>query len=420
MEQYTFEVEMLESPKYYLALTAIFRDDAKYLEEWIEFYKLIGVEHFYLYNHNSNDHYMQVLEPYIKDQTIDLINLNLNTETPQEWLQLQCNAYLHITLKVKNEVEWLIIVDSDEFLFPVKEQNLPQVLSKYDEYAALSINWRIFGSGNVTNLQKDDLLTEKLFLREEYSYDPVVKSIVKPRYVETFINPHLPILKSGYAQITEDYKLIYGPYSYFRGDQILSINHYWARDWEYFTKNKLNRVYLVNKLLPEEQKKQRINQLINDNKKYSTTYDDKILKYLPALKERITKKTTINTKNLLQAVIDGNDEKVKKYLNLRIDIDYFEPSIGATSLYIAAENNYFNIIELLLEYGANTEIKANNGATPLYIAVQNNNLDIVKSLLKHGANISAECILKYSPLRFAQLLGYSSLVEIMEGYEKTT
>ncbi len=36
-----------------MSLCAIFKDEADYLREWIEFHRIVGVEHFYLYN-NSN------------------------------------------------------------------------------------------------------------------------------------------------------------------------------------------------------------------------------------------------------------------------------------------------------------------------------------------------------------------------------
>ena len=34
----------------YLSICAIYRDEAPYLVEWIEFHRLVGVEHFYLYD----------------------------------------------------------------------------------------------------------------------------------------------------------------------------------------------------------------------------------------------------------------------------------------------------------------------------------------------------------------------------------
>ncbi len=49
---------------YYLSIGAIFNDEADYLKEWIEYHRLAGpVEHFYLYNNNSQDHYLDVLQP---------------------------------------------------------------------------------------------------------------------------------------------------------------------------------------------------------------------------------------------------------------------------------------------------------------------------------------------------------------------
>jgi hypothetical protein len=43
--------------KHYLSICAIFKDEAPYLQEWIEFHRLLGVEKFYLYNNNSRDNF---------------------------------------------------------------------------------------------------------------------------------------------------------------------------------------------------------------------------------------------------------------------------------------------------------------------------------------------------------------------------
>ena len=47
--------------EYLLSICAIFKNEGHYLKEWIEFHKLQGVEHFFLYNNNSTDDYEQVL-----------------------------------------------------------------------------------------------------------------------------------------------------------------------------------------------------------------------------------------------------------------------------------------------------------------------------------------------------------------------
>ena len=42
---------------YELGIVAIFRNEAKNLREWIEYHRLAGVEHFWLYNHGSTDNW---------------------------------------------------------------------------------------------------------------------------------------------------------------------------------------------------------------------------------------------------------------------------------------------------------------------------------------------------------------------------
>ena len=72
------------SKKYKVAICAIFKNEALYLKEWIEYHKIVGVEHFYLYNNNSEDNYEAILAPYIQDGTVTL------TQWTQNQAQMQC------------------------------------------------------------------------------------------------------------------------------------------------------------------------------------------------------------------------------------------------------------------------------------------------------------------------------------------
>jgi hypothetical protein len=66
-----FSVQALD-----VGIAAVFNDEAPYLKEWIDYHRLIGVKHFYLYNHSSTDDYQNVLKPYIDEELVDLIELN--------------------------------------------------------------------------------------------------------------------------------------------------------------------------------------------------------------------------------------------------------------------------------------------------------------------------------------------------------
>src|SRR5207248_10986601 len=57
-----------------LAICAIFKNEAPYLREWIEFHRLVGVSHFYLYRNGSTDDWEPVLRPYIGDGIATIVD----------------------------------------------------------------------------------------------------------------------------------------------------------------------------------------------------------------------------------------------------------------------------------------------------------------------------------------------------------
>lgn len=283
----TGEVVLLQNPKYYLALSALFRDESRFLKEWVEFYKLMGVEHFYLFNHLSTDNWMEVLDPYIQEGLVEVSNLTYEPKTPEEWrFYVQLKTYLEISNNIKDDVEWLILVDTDEYLYPVVEQNIPTVLKNYDAYASVSANWQLFGSNNVQHINPNELLIENL-VKHDSVMNIHVKSIIKPRYVESFSYSHCANLKFGLNQVTENFQYIDGPFSLIPSYNTLVINHYIHRDLDFFQTNKLARVHLLGKDLTFEEREAKVKNLVNLDKKYSSVYDSGILRFAPELRKKI-------------------------------------------------------------------------------------------------------------------------------------
>jgi len=280
------KAQPLKNPKYYLALVAIFRDEAPYLKEWIEFYRSVGVEHFYLHNHLSTDNFSEVLKPYIDAGIVDLKNITTEANNLAAWNTIQTQAYFSTITDVKDFVEWLVIVDTDEFLFPIKEKNLANALKNYDQYAGLSVNWRIFGSSNINKIPSNKLLIETLTMKGA-TPDLNVKTIVKPRYVENIGNPHFPRLKKGYAQINENFEYFHGPFLPKESREFFRINHYWSRDLEFFYNRKISRVHVIDNKLGNHQTEDKIKSLIDQDRQNSLIYDDTILKYTDELRSKL-------------------------------------------------------------------------------------------------------------------------------------
>lgn len=92
---------------------------------------------------------------------------------------------------------------------------------------------------------------------------------------------------------------------------------------------------------------------------------------------------------LFNAVLNHNAQMAKHYIQKGADVEYVKLGLGANSLHIATQNGDKEIVELLVDAGANIEAIASNALTSLCIAAQVKQTGIVKTLIEHHANI--EC-----------------------------
>ena len=139
--------------RYDVAVCAIFKNEAPYLREWIEYHKIAGVSHFYLYNNFSDDNFRTVLEPYIADGDVTL------TEWPME--QGQMAAYKDCVRKARRECRWIGFVDLDEFVVPVDDDHLYDFLKRFEKNrGSVIMYWKIFGSGGRMARDIGGLVTE--------------------------------------------------------------------------------------------------------------------------------------------------------------------------------------------------------------------------------------------------------------------
>merc|ERR1719471_827579 len=92
---------------------------------------------------------------------------------------------------------------------------------------------------------------------------------------------------------------------------------------------------------------------------------------------------------LLWASFYGELDIVKELVSARADISKTSQKHGHTAVFCAAQTGKLNVLEFLLEQGANADTANRHGATPLFMSVQGNNIEVLKVLLKHGANVNA-------------------------------
>lgn len=225
--------------QYNISVAAIFQNEGRFLKEWIEYYKLLGVEHFYLYNNLSDDNYQEVLSPYIQNGDVELIEWDYAASNLAEWDLIQINSYRDAVTRSKDTTKWLLVIDIDEFVVPIKAKNLKKMLARFEKNSNIGgvcIPWVFFGTSYLDEIPTDKLMIEVLTLNGGKSANGDIskvwqqgsyKSIVRPKYVSNVPSPHY----CGYVKGRRHLMI----------DKEAQINHYWTRDEKFLHQEKIPR-----------------------------------------------------------------------------------------------------------------------------------------------------------------------------------
>ncbi|TGZ53653.1 uncharacterized protein [Temnothorax longispinosus] len=146
-------------------------------------------------------------------------------------------------------------------------------------------------------------------------------------------------------------------------------------------------------------------------------------KHAAVAKLLLTSGSKVNSKNrnpsdtpLHFAVINGDIEIVEMILDKGANIDA-ENEFGRTPLHDAIRNKKMEVTELLLKYGADVNARDNDGTSLLHVAVEMGCLQIVEHLLKCGAYVNCVCTSAwkqgYTPLHFAVEKGSKEVITLL-------
>jgi hypothetical protein len=223
----TFQAEptgRAEPPEHYLAVCAIYRDEASYMREWLEFHKLAGVQHFYLYDNNSVDEHREVLAPYMESGEVTL------TDWPMALGQRP--AYDHCIAEHGRDARWIAFIDLDEFLFSPTGRPLTEILPAYERWPGVGANWAVFGpSGHET--RPAGLVTESYTERLRTGENRNIKTIADPLRVDRAAGVHRFTYKS-LGHVDENQYPITAGITKTESRERLQVNHYMTKSYEEF------------------------------------------------------------------------------------------------------------------------------------------------------------------------------------------
>jgi hypothetical protein len=198
-----------------LAICAIFREEASFLDEWLTFHAGIGATHFYLYNNFSTDNFRDILEPWLARGMVTLRDWPIPVG--------QLSAYRDCVRRAWQDCRWIAFIDLDEFLFSPKCIDIRSILRDYQDLPGLEVWQLFFGSGGL--LSRSALPVTEAFRRRATIERATVKTIANPRFV---YKPGVHQFKYWQGQALDPARR---PVSQGQRPVLdrLRINHYWSR-----------------------------------------------------------------------------------------------------------------------------------------------------------------------------------------------
>lgn len=268
--------------KYILSLGAIVNNETLYIKEWIEFHRIVGVTHFYIYDHESTDNLYETVYDYIKQGIVTY------TYWPGEAMQMP--AYNDCINKYKYESKYIGFIDIDEFIIPVEDKNLVDIIedifNRYNNCGGIGLNWRMYGSSN-HDIMVDGLVMENYKLRAEDNFNDNkhIKTICNPRVTTEFkYNPHSAEYLKPYHCVNENGIPIKGPFFENSTCDKIRINHYRVKSKEEFILRKMKGN--PSKIAPIPNIKTLEKYLLEYDPILNKIYDSITDKYIDELKRR--------------------------------------------------------------------------------------------------------------------------------------
>lgn len=186
----------IQQKKYKLSVCALIKNEERYLREWIEYHRMVGVDHFYLYDIGCTDRTVDVLRPYVRDRLVTLVNWPIgkycrDSDPAFVWaLSTQVSAYENAAkFRAIKETKWLVCLNVDEFLVPPYVNNLGEILDRYDSCPGIVLPSTFFDASSMNTMPPKNLViqtTELAAKPAEALERSVKKMIFKPELCEGF------------------------------------------------------------------------------------------------------------------------------------------------------------------------------------------------------------------------------------------
>lgn len=206
----------LRQPGFFLSVMTRIKNEARFLPEFIAHHKIIGAEHFYFYDNNSEDSPDAILWPFIDRGMVTII--------PWKTVPASPSCYIDFFQRFAPDSTWVAFIDADEFIIERRKGILLRALSTLGKAPALAINCRYFGSSFHQALPAG--LVTNNFIRSDQLTNCLVKVIAAPARVKAYYNTHNFIFNGLTSAVNYLGRPVRGTYAVGADEYDIEISHY--------------------------------------------------------------------------------------------------------------------------------------------------------------------------------------------------
>jgi len=195
------------------------------MNEWINHYLWMGVEHFYMIDNGSTDDSVEIMKKF--GDKITIVNLPEPYQQGKHY-QDTFNNYIN------GNTTWLIISDMDEFWYCLNSTIATQLGNLPSSINYIKSHWRMFGSEGLQN-HPPDIRTAIVHRKAELDKD--TKYIFKLAELASPQSPQSTPHKIQLHELGDENNMNL----YNDTNSIFRLNHYPIQSWEFFSKIKMTR-----------------------------------------------------------------------------------------------------------------------------------------------------------------------------------
>lgn len=199
-----------------------FRDEARYLAEWLEYHNAAGIDHFYLYDNFSADNYRSVIQPWLDKGQVTLVEWPRTPASPA--------AEEDCIRRALGRFAWVFFLDADEFIVIRNGRSIEEFLESFAGAPGVGLHWRMFGSSMHRTRPVDPVILA--YQHRAPQPNRHIKTVLRPERAAQCRNPHSWFYYPIGRAVSELGKPLYGSIDMQPTADQAWINHYYCKSEE--------------------------------------------------------------------------------------------------------------------------------------------------------------------------------------------